>query len=142
MDETNQPMKRYGLSGAENMYLSVAEVYEHVIDGVYPEDATVIIEEWSVLDNIEFMPSPEWVLDNLLEYSSDQSMTEGWYESAEKMWTVDDPEIAEMLNRLRQVLAEKVTFCIADRQLRTLTLEINGGHPKIDGENLYVRSPE
>jgi len=124
------------------MYLTVAEVYEREIEGVYPDNATVTIEEWSVADNIMFMPSSEWLLDTLLEYLSDQLISEGWYESAEKGWKMDDPEVSEALDRLRRVMADKVTFSMADQQLRVLTLEVNGGHPKIDDEDLYVRSSE
>ena len=130
------------------MYLSVAEVYETVIKGSYPEDAFVMIEEWSVVDIIDFIPSSEFILGGLLLdlRPSNEMIAGGWSESAENAWTVEDSEISDSVNRLRRVLADKladkVTFGMADQKLRSLTLEINGGHPKIDGEDLYVRTPE
>lgn len=131
----------YGEPGAEHMCFDPAEVYENLdIEAPLTPDYTIEIEEWSVSPPTHHMPSAERALEYIVEWTGENGQID---EDANDQWIAAsaEPDVVAMMQAALDLLASKVTYRMADKLLRTLTVTFaETGEPLLDGEPLYVKA--
>lgn len=135
-------MRLFGAPGAEELYLTIAEAFERQIephrDENNPEAWPAKIEEWTIADNRQFMPSPGRVLDEIGEIAADEAVTEWWWEALERH--LDDEDVKAKVEEALDLLASKVKYWMADRHVATYEITLDADdRPLVDGRPLYVR---
>ena len=132
---SNDDRHLYGLPGAEQLYFTLEDVWHKQIDGRYetqPEGGWEI-EEFTVRPAISHLPTPESLIEILLEnYVSDET-DEGCYED----WS--DCSSAEEAAVFLDAWAARVQYRMADKLVAThrITLEEGSDTLYLDGLRWY-----
>lgn len=133
----------YGVPGAEVLHFDPAGTYEAKIEPWLDEDdrSPREIEEWSVRDSIDHVPSIDVLLEWIIDWTAENGeLTEDGFEAFEN--AAKHPDVCQAADALLHALASKVTFRMADKHLRSLWVTWNeAGEPMLDGEPLYVHAP-
>lgn len=140
MGEQGTEQRLYGLPFAEQMEFDAAAVYEQVECDRDEEDRTpIVIEEWSVHPAIYHIPSAAVIAERVVELVVDNGeLDEYGADQFEAAASAEDVLVAA--EALREVLASKVTWRMANKLLRTLTVTFDeAGEPLLDGEPMYVK---
>jgi hypothetical protein len=106
----------YGKPQAESLYTSLDLAIDAAIDDLYdtPGVREVIIEEWTVHPPQHHLPDAEQIVDWVIEWAADSGeVAEGW---GEDLWA-DDPDLLVAAEALRDAIADKVGFRMADRMI-------------------------
>lgn len=137
MPDSAELVRLYGLPHAERMYLGVASLYESEIDpdlDVDSEDhAEFTVEEWSVADPLSLITQADWFLENLEERLCEEHTHDN--DDCHHIFT--DPDVLAAAERLREIIASKVTWQQADVLVAEHKLTMVGGDPYFDGEPVY-----
>lgn len=127
----------YGLPGAEVLYYDPSEViedYEWTGDPEQDSSLPPVIEEWSVREPREHLPS----VDRLLEWISEWTADSG--EISDDMDLIDvvkRPEVIDAAEHLLTAIACAITWRMAGRKLRDLPVTW-AEMPLIDGVPAWV----
>lgn len=128
----------YGLPGAEYLHRDPATVVEQWLDDdpLDTEWEPWIIEEWSVLPTRHHMPNAE----RLLEWVNEWTCENG--EVGEDMELDAGKEATAAAEAFLDLLASKVTWCMADKKLRDLhvTPSDDPENPLIDGQAAWGKA--
>jgi hypothetical protein len=139
--ENGERRHLYGTVGAETLWFTPAEVYEHDIapwlTEIPPKDGKREIEEHDVHPPQEHLPSATMLLDWLAEWAAEQGeLDETGSERFDEATGVEDVKVAAQA--LIDLIASKVDYRMAKNRLRSLWLTWDAdGHPLLDGERLY-----
>lgn len=136
-------IRLFGVPGAEEVYLSIAEAFENQIepwrDEHDPDDWPASIEEWTVGENRRFFPSVEDLLEDITEGRLIDQVNEYWWEDAANKAL--DEEVKASFESALSLWASKVTYRMADRHVSTYEITLDIDHrPLVDGQPLYVRA--
>lgn len=132
----------YGLPGAEHMYFDEAEVYETDIEPYLDghDRRPRIIEEWTVHPPTVHLPKAEHIVESVIEWACDNAeVDEGWSDKAPEP---TDPKMLAAAEALREAIAEKVTYRMANKKVAEHVVtwaddDEDMSEPLIGGERLY-----
>lgn len=128
----------YGRPGDEYLCDDLATVYEQAEcdwDENHRPDL-VLIEEWTVAEPIEHLPTAAIALEGIIEHYVSEEVVECVWDSWEDA-TAADEVIASMQATL-DLLASKVTNRMADKHVATHIVTFDDeGEPILNGERLY-----
>lgn len=137
----------YGFDGDEYLHDDPATVYENwaddhdydpanmlMVDWGRPESLT--ITEWTSNSGDEFLPSADRVVEWMAETYADEC---SYDEAADQiMKAANEPDVIELLEKVRQAMLSKVRFRFADSIRRQLIVTWDAdGQPLLDGEPMY-----
>lgn len=134
-----EEMRLWGTPGAERMELEAASAYESQIDGFDGSDDPKewVLEEWSVAPRGSSVPVASSILEWMVESAADELVEGGW-EDLEDI--ARRPEVIAAAETLRQAMASRVRFWMADDLLATHSVTFDdAGEPLLDGEPMYER---
>lgn len=126
-------MNLYGLQDSERMYSTVQSLFDSELDDDYfvgEEEWTV--EEWSVADPLNLIPSTY----GLLEYIQESLCEEHTHENDACGHIFNDPEVLVAVGNLCNLIAGKVTWKQADRHLADHQLTMKSGELLLDGKKV------
>lgn len=136
----------YGLPHAEHMHFDLASCYESDIDDwdAEPEvePPTYIIEEWSVRDCVDHVPSVDTLLDWLSEWTCENGEID---EDGCDTFTdaMRHPDVKAEARRFLDFCAARISYRMADKLVATHTITWDAdGEPLDNGEPIYVNNPE
>ena len=142
-----KPDRLYGAPYAEQLYPDPAGAYEAQIEphlerygALVDHEAKATIEEWTVADQRQFLPSPDTVLEDLCERVADDAVHEYMYERLENI--VGTEEIVQAVEAVLALIASKIDFWMAEKHVATHTITWDETGPLIDGEPLYRKSAD
>lgn len=130
----------YGLQGAEELHFDIATVWEADIEPHIEDDTggSRIIEEWTVHPPEYHFPKAEHIVESVIEWACDNGeVAEGWPDG---LPSISDPELNRAAEALRQAIASKVTYRMANQKVAEHTLTWSPGEesePSLDGEPMY-----
>lgn len=127
----------FGRPGAEQLYAEAVEVWECELDGRddEPPEGGWEIEEWTVMPPRMHLPSAEYVIDKIMEFTAEAETDEGCYDAFDN--AARSAEVEEMLT----AWASRVSYRMADKCIATHRITMVGDDPYLDGAPLYVPRP-
>lgn len=131
----NSERRLYGLPGSEYLVFDPSEVVEQwLCDAEDDEPRVFVIEEFSVHPTRYHLPDA----DRLLEWINEWTCENG--EVGEDMELDCGDEVTAAVEALLDLIAAKVTWCMADKKLRELhvTPSDDPDNPLIDGQPAWV----
>ena len=131
----------YGKPGDEYMESSIEDCWEYWWDGAEPADWeadgwSLTIEEWSVVRSSARLIGVDLLLENIVEWSFQDSSTEEFYESMFDIVT-SDPEVRGAMMAALHVIGDQVDkkgWWAADKHLRDHTVTYSDGRFLLNGE--------
>lgn len=137
MSDTPMERRLFGRPGDEVLYDSAAEVWETYEDQFEEDPLPNTIEEWSVTKASDMLPSPDTLIEYLLErWVADETAEDGW-----DLWNNagGNLEVVGAFQAAIDLLGSKVHYCIADKLLAEHVLTIVDGEPHLDGEPMCIK---
>lgn len=105
----------YGTKDGDNLYLDLDMAIDYALDCFEDveggEDLSLVVEEWSVFTPITHLPSAEYIVSWIAEWSGDGEIGEHWYE----LFPMKDKKVLEASESLRRAISDAVTYFTADR---------------------------
>lgn len=126
----------FGVPGAESLQDSAAAVWESELDGRDAEDYPFEIEEWTVRPIRDHFPSADTLIEYVMERWLEDEVDEYFYEDCVNAARTEEAE--EFLSKW----ASRVHYRMADNIVATHQVTLVDGEPYLDGEPMYVRSPD
>lgn len=146
MTHTDNPhirpaVRLYGLPFAEALYATPGMAYRHSgVEDMRP--GPVVIEEWSVVDPREHMPTPETILSSIAEWVAEEGMVDEDFSEQVDHATTTEAAIAAaeaLVDTLLVFVNRRMAKDIVERHTVTWT---PSGTPLLDGEPMGGRRPE
>jgi hypothetical protein len=120
-------IRLYGMDGWESLYTDLESAVEsHLADLYEPKIGDeFVFEEYDTCPVRSHMPSADHILEIIHEWTCDNGcVDEGFHEQMEK--AVCDDEVRLKLDHVLDLIASKITYRMADKQLREIKVKITG----------------
>ena len=130
------PERVFGLSEAEQLYDSIASVWEAELDSEVEGAGEAIIEEWTLLSPLAHLPSRKRLLDWIFDWACQNGdVLEEW------SFPENNNDIDRAADALLDTIAGEVTYHMVNKRVRTylITWGEDGESPLVDGEPLYKK---
>lgn len=141
-DITITEQRLYGLPHAERLHFDPADVVQEWLDDRCDDDTErrFVIEEWSVHPPSYHLPSVATILERICEDAYDNE----WGEDSET-WenaTLKQDDVRAAAQALRDLIASKVTYRMANKKLRDLhvTPSDDPDNPLLEGAPTWRKS--
>ena len=99
------PERYWGRPGDEDLAIDPNEILS-LEEGQYSPGEEIIIEEWSVRPNTDHLPSPQGLLELIVERAAEEEVDETWADQAQAL--IDNEPVLELARALIEGMASSI----------------------------------
>ena len=143
-----KPDRLFAIPDSEQMWPDPVAAYESQIEprlehygALVEHGAHAILEEWTVAPTRTHLPTAHSVLEHISEWSVDYGMLDefGANEITDACFAAD---VVVAIEYILDLIASKINYGMADKQVAIHTITWDETGPLIDGEPLYRKSAD